>query len=135
MDCEFCQIIKERISILRENAHFIVILDQYPVNEGHTLIIAKRHIKYISELVKQEYTSLIDILIKAKTLIEHEYTPDGFNVGINEGVVAGQTVEHLHVHIIPRYIGDVEDPEGGIRNVIPGKGKYSNKRTLNHEKG
>ncbi|MDC7994027.1 HIT family protein [Altibacter sp. HG106] len=104
--------------------HFFIIKDSYPVSPGHLLIISNElHIEFF-ELpleVKNELPSLIDI---AKKLIERENKPDGYNIGMNCGSSAGQTIFHFHCHIIPRYQGDLKNPEGGIRGVIPNKMNY-----------
>ena len=123
-DCEFCSTDKRRGEILISDKYFFVKWDKSPVNPGHALIISKRHIDSLSELKPEEATSLFRLLKKTKKIIKEKYHPGGFNFGINEGAVAGQTISHLHVHMIPRHRGDVKDPRGGIRNVIPGKGRY-----------
>ena len=104
--------------------HFFIIKDQYPVSPGHLLIISnelKNDYFSLSNSQKAELTNLIDV---AKQLIEKEHKPDGYNIGMNCREDAGQTVMHFHCHIIPRYKGDVDDPTGGVRNIIPGKGDY-----------
>ena len=99
-------------------------LDGFPVSEGHCLIIPKRHVNSIDELSNAELKDLYTVLHQTKILLIETYLPDGFNIGINEGEAAGQTVEHLHIHIIPRYEGDVVCPRGGVRGVIPSKIEY-----------
>ena len=109
---------------LHISENFYIIEDQYPVSPGHLLIISKSSKSdyfNLDENEKKELTELIDI---AKGLIESKHQPNGFNIGMNCGTDAGQTIMHFHCHIIPRYKGDVDDPTGGVRNVIPGKGKY-----------
>ena len=104
--------------------YFFIVEDQYPVSPGHLLIISnspKSNYFDLNEDEKNELTKLIDI---AKELIETKHKPSGYNIGMNCGEEAGQTVMHFHCHVIPRYTGDVDDPTGGIRNTIPGKGKY-----------
>ena len=104
--------------------HFFIIEDQYPVSPGHLLIISnslKSNYFDLNEDEKNELTKLINI---AKELIETKHKPSGYNIGMNCGIDAGQTVMHFHCHVIPRYKDDVSDPTGGIRNAIPGKGKY-----------
>jgi diadenosine tetraphosphate (Ap4A) HIT family hydrolase len=112
--------------IIKENEHFVVVHDKYPVSPGHTLIIAKRSITRFSELSKQEKFDLIELVDWAVCYLEKNLKPkpDSFNLGINDGVAAGQTIGQFHYHVIPRYTGDVADPRGGIRFVIPSKGKY-----------
>ena len=99
-------------------------LDGFPVSEGHCLIIPRRHVGSIDELDDVELKDLYTVLHQTKILLIETYSPDGFNIGINEGEAAGQTVPHLHIHIIPRYEGDVVCPRGGVRGVIPDKKEY-----------
>ncbi len=101
-----------------------MIRDAYPVSPGHSLIIPKRHIASWFDLTEEERTRLFQHLSKAKTALEAEFKPDGYNIGINEGEAAGQTVLHLHVHLIPRYQGDIADPRGGVRWIFPDKASY-----------
>ena len=116
----------ERERVLSEDELFIVARDKYPVSPGHSLIIVKRVVARFSELTADEkarLTQWIDWCIAhLQTTLKPQ--PDGFNVGLNDGPAAGQTVGQLHVHIIPRYKGDVTDPRGGVRFVIPEKAKY-----------
>lgn len=98
--------------------------DEYPVNPGHILIIPKRHFQSIFEINLIEFMELWKALYYAKRMIEKDYKPDGYNVGINDGEAAGQSIMHLHIHLIPRYKGDVENPRGGVRGVIPNKQNY-----------
>jgi len=98
--------------------------DLFPVTPGHLLIIPNRHIANYFEASAREKRELWDLLEEAKKLLESKDSPDGYNIGINVGEAAGQTVFHLHIHLIPRRKGDVENPRGGIRHVIPGKGCY-----------
>lgn len=88
------------------------------------MLIPKRHVASYFELSTEEVLSLQSLVVRAKKFIDEKYSPDGYNFGANVGINAGQTLEHLHIHLIPRYTGDVDDPEGGIRTIIPGKGKY-----------
>jgi diadenosine tetraphosphate (Ap4A) HIT family hydrolase len=120
--CPFCTLPPERI--IDSNDLALVIRDGYPVSPGHTLVIPKRHIGSWFEITQAEQQALLDLLAKAKAVLETEFKPDGFNIGINDGPTAGQTVPHLHMHLIPRYKGDQEDPRGGVRWIIPGKAKY-----------
>lgn len=99
-------------------------LDEFPVSKGHCLVIPKRHVKTLWELTDEELKDLYTVMKQTDDWIFEWYHPDGENIGINEGYAAGQTVEHLHIHIIPRYEGDVLDPTGGVRGVIPHKQKY-----------
>ena len=121
--CFFCHPDKER-EIIVESATAYAIYDKYPVNKGHALIIPKRHVENYFELPFKEQAACIFMLNKVKQIILDEFTPDGFNIGVNVGEYAGQTIHHTHIHLIPRYKGDVENPRGGIRGVIPYKQKY-----------
>ena len=118
----FFPIPEERI-IFRGN-HFFLIRDIYPVSPGHTLIITNDLKKDYFELNEAEIIELPSMIQKAKELIELEHQPDGYNIGMNCGETAGQTVFHFHCHVIPRYKGDMEDPRGGVRGVIPSKRNY-----------
>jgi diadenosine tetraphosphate (Ap4A) HIT family hydrolase len=120
--CPFCTLPRERI--VQENQHALWIYDGFPVSLGHSLIIPKRHLSSFFEISKDERLAMLVLLDKAKIVVEAEHRPDGFNIGINDGPAAGQTVPHLHLHLIPRYSGDVEDARGGVRWVIPDKADY-----------
>jgi diadenosine tetraphosphate (Ap4A) HIT family hydrolase len=102
----------------------LVIRDGYPVSPGHTLLIPKRHTGSFFDLSEQERGELLTLLDLAKQVLDEEFQPQGYNIGINDGAAAGQTVPHLHVHLIPRFDGDLPDPRGGVRWVIPDKAKY-----------
>ncbi|MDP3913944.1 MAG: bifunctional class I SAM-dependent methyltransferase/HIT family protein [Bacteroidota bacterium] len=123
IDCPFCNPDSERELIL-ESATAYAIYDKFPVSNGHTLIIPKKHCADYFKLTFKEQSACWFILNKAKEILMANFNPDGFNIGININEPAGQTVPHVHIHLIPRYIGDVINPRGGIRNVIPGKGYY-----------
>ena len=120
-NCPFCNV--EREKILETEMSF-AIYDGFPVNEGHALIIPKRHIANYFDLSLEEQKDCIELLNRVKAIVQEKYNPDGFNVGININQAAGQTVPHVHIHLIPRYEGDVEEPRGGVRGVIPNKRKY-----------
>lgn len=123
--CPFCTLPKERI--IESNDHGLVIRDGFPISEGHTLIIPKRHIGSFFETTQVEKLALLDLLNKAQITLKNEFNPPSFNIGINDGKEAGQTVPHLHIHLIPRYEGDTADPRGGVRNILPDKSGYLNK--------
>lgn len=123
IECPFCNPDAER-ELLLESATAYAMFDKYPVSNGHTLIIPKKHCAEYFELSFKEQSACWFILNKAKKILQKKLTPHGFNVGINVGLAAGQTVNHVHIHLIPRYRGDVIDPIGGVRNVIPSKGDY-----------
>jgi diadenosine tetraphosphate (Ap4A) HIT family hydrolase len=120
--CPFCTIAPEKI--VAQNAHSFTVRDTLPVSPGHTLIVPKRHIASIFEATNDEVAALWDELKLARTQLLKEFSPDGFNIGINDGLAAGQTILHLHIHIIPRYNGDMPDPRGGIRWIFPDKAVY-----------
>ena len=120
--CPFCHLESNRIR--HETEHLWVIRDGFPITAGHTLLIPKRHIASVFDLREAEFLALQSALQWAKADIEQEFTPTGYNLGINDGPDAGQTVMHLHVHLIPRYHGDCPDPRGGIRWIMPDKAKY-----------
>ena len=123
MTCPFCNPDSARI-FYDADPVTLCLWDGFPVSPGHALIIPRRHIASWFEATPQEQASLIEGIDISKQAIERLHQPDGFNIGINIGKAAGQTVPHLHVHVIPRYAGDIEDPRGGVRHVIPEKGNY-----------
>jgi len=104
------------------------VRDAFPISPGHTLIIPKRHIGSFFDISPDEREDLMSLVSTAKAELAAEFKPDGFNIGINDGPVAGQTVPHLHIHLIPRYKGDMGDPRGGVRWIIPDKADYWSKR-------
>lgn len=121
--CPFCNPDAER-ELIVESATAYAIYDKFPVNVGHALIIPKRHGVDYFEFSFREQVACYFVLNKAKDIVTKRFNPDGFNIGINVGEYAGQTVPHVHIHLIPRYMGDVEDPKGGVRGVIPDRQKY-----------
>ena len=128
--CPFCAVNDSGITsrVLIEDELSFCIYDGYPVSEGHCLIIPNRHISSFFEASREEKMSLFNILDLAKEHIDKKFSPQGFNIGINDGPAAGQTVPHLHIHLIPRYQDDAEDPRGGIRLIFPGKANYWDKK-------
>ena len=104
--------------------HFFAIYDRYPVSPGHLLIISKNDKQDFFSLDKTERIELNELIIEAKNLIQLKFSPDGYNIGMNCGVSAGQTVMQFHCHVIPRYHGDMDNPRGGIRHCVDGKGYY-----------
>ena len=115
IQCMFCSI--PSTDILVENENALAFFDKFPVNEGHVLIIPRRHLAGLFEATLEEIVSIWKLLKEVTVELNQRFQPDGFNVGVNEGAAAGQTVFHLHIHVIPRYHGDVEDPRGGIRKI------------------
>ena len=120
--CPFCSLPQERI--VDQNDLAIVIRDGFPVSPGHTLIIPKRHVGSYFELTTDEVNAMQRLLHSQKQVIDREHNPNSYNIGINDGPEAGQTVPHVHMHLIPRYRGDVIDPRGGVRWLIPEKADY-----------
>lgn len=127
--CLFCDVqVNDRKRIIKENELAYLIRDGFEVTEGHSLIIPKRHVNDYFGLLPNEVDAINELMLKCKdSLLEIDKTIDGFNIGMNCGESAGQTIFHCHVHLIPRRKGDVENPRGGIRHVIPGKGFYTDK--------
>lgn len=115
MSCIFCEYGKEEY--IAENDLCFAIFDKFPVNEGHALIIPKRHFQNYFDATKEEIAAMYDLSHEVKKIIDDKYSPDGYNVGVNVNHEGGQTIMHLHMHIIPRYKGDIEDPRGGIRRI------------------
>lgn len=114
-NCKWCR--APAGEVLVENASFIAVYDGYPVNRGHTLIVSKRHVADLFGLDKREFADLYAILGEVKQFLDGEFRPAGYNVGANCGEAAGQTIFHFHLHVIPRYLNDVANPRGGVRNV------------------
>lgn len=125
-DCLFCQIGRgeREIAIFAKFRHCYVIKDQFPVSPGHILIIPYEHTENWFTAAEEIRLDMMKALHSVKEKIDSDYEPHGYNIGANCGEVAGQSVMHLHVHLIPRYQGDMEDPKGGVRGVIPSKQKY-----------
>lgn len=124
-NCKFCEIFNQKEFNLENNLAF-AFWDANPVNEGHIIVMTKRHAKDFFDITKEEKNAIFELIDKAKTRIDEKYKPTGYNIGMNCGISAGQTVMHVHVHLIPRYDGDVENPRGGVRGVIPNKKDYKN---------
>ena len=120
--CAFCTLVPTRI--IGENEFAVVVRDSFPVSPGHTLVIPRRHTGSFFELGAEERAAMLALLEIARAGVDAEFRPDGYNIGINDGPAAGQTVPHLHIHLIPRYAGDTPDPRGGVRWVLPAKAKY-----------
>ena len=120
--CPFCASVpKDHIA---ENALAFAKWDGYPISKGHALIIPRRHLPSFFDCNGEEKAALMQLLDSAKSLIDGLYNPDGYNIGINCAEAAGQTVMHAHMHLIPRYAGDVPDPRGGVRWIFPDKAVY-----------
>ena len=125
MSCIFCKQVENEAKV--EETKFVFVLkDNYPVTPGHRLILPKRHVRDYFSLNKNELLEIRDLIVSQKNLLEQfDDTISGFNIGMNCGETAGQTIFHCHVHLIPRRSGDVKNPRGGVRHVISGKGNYS----------
>ncbi|MBM3393394.1 MAG: HIT family protein [Betaproteobacteria bacterium] len=121
-ECPFCALAAERI--VRQGDLCLAFRDGYPVSPGHTLVIPKRHVASFFQVTWKEREELLALLDWCRSDLAERHRPDGFNVGVNDGVAAGQTVMHLHIHLIPRYAGDKADPRGGVRWLFPDKADY-----------
>ena len=130
--CVFCDI--DHSKITNQNTLAYVTPDKFPVTKGHTLIIPKRHVTDYFGLSESEITAINSLIFKKKEKLSLDITIEGYNIGVNCGKVAGQTVFHCHIHLIPRRKGDVENPRGGVRHVISGKGDYKIDNLLKAEK-
>jgi diadenosine tetraphosphate (Ap4A) HIT family hydrolase len=124
--CPFCSLPESRI--VEENAWARWIHDGFPVSPGHSLVVPRRHVKSFFDISGEEKQAMLALLERAKSTVDRERQPSGYNIGINDGQAAGQTVMHLHMHLIPRYEGDVPDPRGGVRWVLPENADYWTKR-------
>lgn len=125
--CVFCNFqINKKDKVIRDYKHCFVRADEFPVSPGHMLIISKNHIQDWFAANKELLSDMIFAINETKQLLELQYKPNGYNIGANCGKTAGQTIMHFHVHLIPRYLNDIDDPRGGVRGVIPSKQKYSN---------
>ena len=122
MSCPFCSIAPGRV--LLESGNAVAFFDAFPITEGHMLVAPRKHVSSIYELPASEQSELWEIVGKVRTLLMERFEVDSLNIGVNDGVAAGQTVAHAHVHVIPRRPGDVPDPRGGIRWVVADKARY-----------
>jgi diadenosine tetraphosphate (Ap4A) HIT family hydrolase len=119
--CIFCHLDRPTIADSRLSVAFF---DGYPVSKGHALVVPRRHVVTIWDLDEDEYADAFALAREVKNILYRQFKPDGFNIGVNSGEAAGQSVWHAHIHVIPRYTADVPNPRGGVRNIIPGKGNY-----------
>ena len=122
--CPFCMSLDQLMNRVLENSLAFAIYDTWPVNKGHMLIIPKRHYPSLFESTGEELAAIWDLVMQGKELLDAMYKPDGYNVGVNAGIASGQTIMHVHLHLIPRFFGDMDDPLGGVRGVIPARQKY-----------
>ena len=125
-NCFFCRMLSNdtRNEIILHNDLAVMIRDTSPVSDGHSLIIPRRHVSSFFDTSAEERLALMALLDQTRKDLDHELNPDDYNIGINDGPLAGQSIPHLHIHLIPRYKGDKEDPRGGVRWLLPEKAKY-----------
>lgn len=122
-DCIFCR--EPETELLCENVLARAFFDKYPVNKGHVLVTPKRHVVTYFDATLEELAAINDLVFKVKEILDEKYKPAGYNIGVNVNYAGGQTIFHLHVHLIPRHEGDVEDPRGGVRNLKPSLVDYT----------
>lgn len=120
--CPFCSLLRDRLVFESELA--LAIRDGFPVSPGHTLVIPRRHVASFFETTPDEQTAMLKLLNLARIDLDHRHHPAAYNIGINDGHAAGQTIPHVHIHLIPRYAGDRDDPRGGVRWVLPERAAY-----------
>jgi diadenosine tetraphosphate (Ap4A) HIT family hydrolase len=123
--CTFCDLI-QNLDAPAANAAAVAVPDAFPLSPGHTLVVPRKHVESIYLLNELEQDALWSLVRSVRAMLNDEHRPEGFNIGLNDGKAAGQTIRHAHVHVIPRYHGDVDDPRGGIRWVIPERAPYWN---------
>lgn len=121
-DCPFCDISGD--AVIDEWGHALAIRDRYPVSCGHTLVVPKAHVKSLFDLDAEAQADIWHLVARVRAELQSRLNPDGFNIGVNDGPAAGQTVNHAHIHVIPRFDGDVVDPRGGIRWILPDRAAY-----------
>lgn len=125
-DCPLCS---QRDNVIEngkkiENDLAYVLEDSNPVNPGHCLIVPRRHVAEFFDATAEEKVAIFELIDEMKAIIDKKHSPDGYNIGVNIGKYAGQSVPHIHIHMMPRFKGDVENPRGGVRGVIPQRQKY-----------
>ena len=123
-ECRFC-VFKPGRQLMIESEYGFAAYDRHPASPGHFLVIPYRHFASYFDIDDRELVDLWGLVARGKEIVEEHYHPDGYNIGINVGHWAGQSIHHLHIHVIPRYKGDVENPKGGVRGVIPNKKLYA----------
>lgn len=122
LNCPFCN--KEKLTVVLENELALAFYDKFPVQKGHLLIIPKKHVETYFDAKTEQIMAIHELIHQGKELLDNEFNPDGYNIGINIGYYGGQTISHLHFHLIPRYKGDIEDPRGGIRKIVKNLVQY-----------
>jgi diadenosine tetraphosphate (Ap4A) HIT family hydrolase len=120
--CPFCSL--QSAQIVAEHPLALAFWDRSPLSKGHSLVIPRRHVVSFFDCTAEERAAMLVLLDEIRTGLDREYAPDGYNIGLNNGVAAGQTVMHAHMHLIPRYTGDSADPRGGVRWILPEKAPY-----------
>ena len=120
--CLFC---KDARGVSLGNELAYSARDSYAVSPGHTVVIPRRHVASFFDLTPEEISACMELITEERRLLDEAFNPDGYNIGVNIGPAAGQSIFHVHIHIIPRYQGDVDNPQGGVRHVIPKKGHYT----------
>lgn len=120
--CPFCAISPERI--LQKSEVAIAFFDGFRVTEGHALVVPREHVESLYQFSAKDQAALWALVSEVRTSLMRQYTPDGFNIAVNDGEAAGQTIGHAHIHVIPRRVGDSPDPRGGIRRLFPEKARY-----------
>ena len=123
-ECRFC-LTKPSRRIMIKGQYGFAAWDRHPASEGHFLVIPYRHFASYFDIKDEEREELWNLVAQGREMCEQKYHPDGYNIGINIGEAAGQSIHHLHIHVIPRYKGDVENPKGGVRGVIPQNKLYT----------
>lgn len=124
-ECLFCDYENSNNhKIIADNEAAYARWDNYPVSEGHAEVIPKRHVESFFDLTEDELVAMHGLLKQVRRIVDDRHHPDAYNLGVNDGEAAGRTVHHCHIHLIPRYIGDVANPRGGVRHIIPEKGNY-----------
>ena len=121
-ECPFCQPAADRV--FHKGEFILGLWDGFPVSPGHALLVPRRHVATWEDASPEERNALSESIVHAQAEIRKSHQPDGFNIGLNQGLAGGQTVPHLHLHVIPRYAGDVADPRGGVRWVVPERADY-----------
>ena len=124
--CLFCPVRENEIIATHPLA--VAVRDNFPLTPGHTLVVPLRHVASFFDTTVEERIAMMELLDRARAIIDKEHGPDGYNVGINNGPAAGQTVMHMHMHLIPRYLGDTSDPRGGVRWIFPDRAAYWKKK-------
>lgn len=121
--CPFCDRVESGV-VFASGEHAVAFTDAFPLNPGHTLVVPRSHVDGLFSLPAPEVEGVWRLVAEVRGSLAREHRPDGFTIGVNDGIAAGQTVAHAHVHVIPRSAGDVDDPRGGIRWVVPARARY-----------